>query len=276
MSNSATNAIAGPGPFRRDGPPPHYQHHHNHHHHHPLHHHHFTTRNFTTTGTTAQCRAGRCHRPSTAIRSFPFPRSRSCALTQNREANSDFYQENRLAKFWRRLREEPLIPLGAALTCVALYRASRSIRAGNKEYTNKMFRMRIYAQAFTIAAMIAGSFYYKEQRSAQKEVAAAVAEQKAREKNAAWIRELEARDREDREVSSSWPGGLWAGALTGSRCERVKRSFPSGGSSRSGSSRSSSSRKSSRSNWNWSSSGSGSSKRRKSKRRYDRVQLVIA
>ena len=83
---------------------------------------------------------------------------------------------------------------------MALYRASRSIRTGNKGYTNKMFRMRIYAQAFTIAAMIAGSYYYKEQRSAQKEVAAAVAQQKAREKHAAWIRELEVRNREDREV----------------------------------------------------------------------------
>ena len=245
--------------------------HHNHHHHHPLHHqhHHFTTRNSSTTGTTAQCRAGHCHRLSTAIRSFPFPCSRSCALTQNREPNSDFYQESRLAKFWRRLREEPLIPLGAALTCVALYRASRSIRAGNKEYTNKMFRMRIYAQAFTIAAMIAGSYYYKEQRSAQKEVAAAVAEQKAREKNAAWIRELEARDREDREVSSPWPGEVWAGTLTGGRCKSVKRSISSDDASGSSSR---SSRKSSRSNW----SSSSGSKRRKPKRRHDHVQLVIA
>ncbi|KAI5844544.1 hypoxia induced protein conserved region-domain-containing protein [Morchella snyderi] len=92
------------------------------------------------------------------------------------------------------------IPPGAALTCLALLQATRSIRAGNKAATNKWFRARIYAQGFTVAAMIAGSVYYKKERADERVVEAAVAEKKGEEKRQAWIRELEVRDREDREV----------------------------------------------------------------------------
>jgi hypothetical protein len=35
----------------------------------------------------------------------------------------EFYQESRWGKLKRRLKEEPLIPLGCALTCWALYEA---------------------------------------------------------------------------------------------------------------------------------------------------------
>lgn len=48
--------------------------------------------------------------------------------------------------------------------------------------------------------MIAGSFYYKKERAEERAVEAVVAERKGEEKRAAWIRELEIRDREDREV----------------------------------------------------------------------------
>jgi hypothetical protein len=63
--------------------------------------------------------------------------------------------------------------------------------------------MRIYGQGFTLLAMLAGSYYYREQRAEEKEHDKAVAEQKAKEKNAAWIKELEIRDREDQEVRCS-------------------------------------------------------------------------
>ena len=113
--------------------------------------------------------------------------------------NSGFYEENRWQKFTRRLKEEPLIPIGCALTCYALFGATRSIRAGDHHTTNRMFRARIYAQGFTLAAMVAGSYYYQADRSKRKEFEGVLAEKKAREKNEAWIRELEARDQEDRE-----------------------------------------------------------------------------
>ncbi|KAL8717559.1 MAG: hypothetical protein Q9225_005207 [Loekoesia sp. 1 TL-2023] len=113
--------------------------------------------------------------------------------------NSDFYEENRWKKIGRRLKEEPLIPLGCAVTCWALFGASRSIRRGESWKAQQMFRMRLYGQAFTIVAMIAGSFYYNSDRILRKEYDALVQERKAQEKRNAWIRELEARDKEEKD-----------------------------------------------------------------------------
>ena len=62
-----------------------------------------------------------------------------------------------------------------------------------------MFRLRLYGQAFTIVAMLAGSFYYNSDRILRKEYDKLVQERKAQEKRDAWIRELEARDREERD-----------------------------------------------------------------------------
>jgi hypothetical protein len=88
---------------------------------------------------------------------------------------------------------------GCILTCMALFGASRSIRAGDHNRTNRMFRARIYAQGFTLVAMIAGSMYWQSDRQKRKEFDKLVEERKAREKNEAWIRELEARDEEEKE-----------------------------------------------------------------------------
>ena len=63
-----------------------------------------------------------------------------------------------------------------------------------------MFRARIYAQAFTLVAMYVGSLYYSKDRTKRKEFEGVVAEKKAKEKNEAWIRELEARDREEKDM----------------------------------------------------------------------------
>lgn len=62
-----------------------------------------------------------------------------------------------------------------------------------------MFRYRIYGQAFTLVAMLAGSFYYNSDRILRHEFEKVKTAQKAKEKNEAWIRELEARDREDKD-----------------------------------------------------------------------------
>jgi hypothetical protein len=134
------------------------------------------------------------------------------SLTYPRE----FYEENRWQKLTRRLKEEPLVPLGmppairpmycltfsigCALTCWALYHASKSIRSGDQQRTNRMFRARIYAQGFTIVAMVAGSMYWKSDRQKRKEFDEVVAERKAKEKNDLWIKELEARDEEEKEI----------------------------------------------------------------------------
>ncbi|RDL31178.1 putative Altered inheritance of mitochondria protein 31, mitochondrial [Venustampulla echinocandica] len=115
---------------------------------------------------------------------------------------SDFYEENRWQKLSRRLKEEPLVPLGCLLTCAALLGASRSIRSGDHNKTNRMFRARILAQGFTLVAMVAGSVYWAEDREKRKEFEGILSEKKQKEKNEAWIKELEARDREEKEIAA--------------------------------------------------------------------------
>ena len=63
-----------------------------------------------------------------------------------------------------------------------------------------MFRARIYAQGFTLVAMVAGSIYYQADRDRRKKFNDVLSEKKAQEKNLAWIKELEARDEEDKMI----------------------------------------------------------------------------
>ncbi|KAJ9640176.1 uncharacterized protein PV06_10700 [Exophiala oligosperma] len=113
--------------------------------------------------------------------------------------DNEFFEESRFQKFWRKIRQEPLIPVGCAATCYALWMATRSIRAGDHHQTNRMFRARIYAQGFTLLALVAGSYFYKDERIKRKAFESALDEKKTAEKREKWLRELEARDQEDRE-----------------------------------------------------------------------------
>lgn len=63
---------------------------------------------------------------------------------------------------------------------------------------NRMFRARIYAQFFTLFAVVAGGMYYKTDRKQRREFEKKVEERKAQEKKDAWLRELEAREKEDK------------------------------------------------------------------------------
>ncbi|PSK50468.1 hypothetical protein C1H76_6569 [Elsinoe australis] len=112
----------------------------------------------------------------------------------------EFYEESRWQKLKRRLFEEPLIPLGCGLTCWALLEASKSMKTGDKHRTNRMFRRRIYAQGFTIMAMLAGSVYWESDRAKRKQYDELLDEKKRKEKNEAWIKELEAREEEEEEL----------------------------------------------------------------------------
>ena len=62
-----------------------------------------------------------------------------------------------------------------------------------------MFRWRIYAQAFTLAAMVGGSLYYNRDRVLRRQWFMKQQEIKAKEKHALWIKELEFREKEDQE-----------------------------------------------------------------------------
>lgn len=61
-----------------------------------------------------------------------------------------------------------------------------------------MFRARVAAQGFTVLAMVAGGMYYAEDRNKQKELRKLKQTQEAEEKRQKWIKELEARDEEDK------------------------------------------------------------------------------
>lgn len=128
----------------------------------------------------------------------PSPLS-SGAIPSSFDSSPEFFEESRSQKLWRKIRQEPLIPVGCAATCYALYMATKSIRAGDHHQTNRMFRARIYAQGFTLLALVAGSIFYKDERMRRKQFEGAVEEKKAAEKRDKWIRELEARDQEDRD-----------------------------------------------------------------------------
>lgn len=73
------------------------------------------------------------------------------------------------------------------------------MKAGDSVEMNRMFRTRIYAQAFTLVALVAGGMYFKTERQQRREFEKAVEVRKAQEKRDAWLRELEIRDKEDRE-----------------------------------------------------------------------------
>ncbi|KAM0717733.1 hypothetical protein Q7P37_007585 [Cladosporium fusiforme] len=114
--------------------------------------------------------------------------------------NTDFYEESRWQKLRRKIVEEPLIPLGCALTCWALYEATKSMRVGDKARTNRMFRRRIYAQGFTLLAMLGGSVYWENDRAKRGQFDELSEEKKRKEKKDAWIRELEVREEEEQEL----------------------------------------------------------------------------
>lgn len=65
-----------------------------------------------------------------------------------------------------------------------------------------MFRLRIMGQFFTIVAMVAGSMYYATEREKRKEFEGLLSQNRAKEKHEAWLRELEARDEEEKEMKA--------------------------------------------------------------------------
>ena len=65
--------------------------------------------------------------------------------------------------------------------------------------TNLYFRRRLYAQAFTIAVLVAGNLYWQKDRVKRKDYEKQVAEKERMEKRGRWLRELEMRDEEEKE-----------------------------------------------------------------------------
>jgi hypothetical protein len=72
------------------------------------------------------------------------------------------------------------------------------MRKGDHKATNMYFRRRLYAQAFTIAVLVAGNMYWQKDRVKRKEYEKQVAQKERMDKRDRWLRELEMRDEEDK------------------------------------------------------------------------------
>ncbi|KAH7106825.1 hypothetical protein BKA62DRAFT_580773, partial [Auriculariales sp. MPI-PUGE-AT-0066] len=62
----------------------------------------------------------------------------------------------------RKMKEQPLVPLGVVATTVAIIGATNSMLAKkrNKADFNRWLRFRIIAQGFTVAACVAGTYVF--------------------------------------------------------------------------------------------------------------------
>ncbi|KAL2163647.1 hypothetical protein VTH06DRAFT_5705 [Thermothelomyces fergusii] len=119
-------------------------------------------------------------------------------LPSSFDDNEDFYNESGFQKIFRKLKEEPLVPIGCILTVTAFINAYRAMRRGDHHGVQRMFRARVAAQGFTVLAMVAGGIYYAEDRNKQRELWKLKQQREAEEKRQKWIRELEARAEEEK------------------------------------------------------------------------------
>jgi hypothetical protein len=93
------------------------------------------------------------------------------------------------------------------------------MRKGNHAATNMYFRRRLYAQAFTLAVLVAGNMYWQKDRVKRKEYEKLVEERKRMEKRERWLRELEMRDEEEK----AWKDRLARGRREEGVVEAVER-----------------------------------------------------
>ncbi|XP_016998597.1 HIG1 domain family member 2A, mitochondrial [Drosophila takahashii] len=59
-------------------------------------------------------------------------------------------------KLQRKIKENPLVPLGCLATTAALTAGLYNFRTGNRKMSQLMMRTRIAAQGFTVLALVAG------------------------------------------------------------------------------------------------------------------------
>lgn len=106
--------------------------------------------------------------------------------------DADKPRESLSEKLLRKCKQQPLVPLGATLTCGALFLASRALRTGNARLANRMFYWRVGFQGLTIAALIGGAYYFNDNdvggfRGTPQEMF----RKKSKERERLWIAELE-------------------------------------------------------------------------------------
>ncbi|XP_037088448.1 HIG1 domain family member 2A, mitochondrial-like [Pollicipes pollicipes] len=66
------------------------------------------------------------------------------------------HQETASEKFVRKLKANPLVPVGCLLTASALSFGLWSFQAGRRQTSQRMMRLRVVAQGFTVVALLGG------------------------------------------------------------------------------------------------------------------------
>jgi len=77
--------------------------------------------------------------------------------------------ETPLQKFGRKFKQEPLVPIGAGLTTVALIMASIKLSRGDSKSLNHWLRARLIFQGLTIAAVVGGTYMYGQTKQQKEE-----------------------------------------------------------------------------------------------------------
>jgi len=62
-------------------------------------------------------------------------------------------------KFLRKTKENPFVPIGLGLTIAALSYGLWQMKTGDRVMSQKMMRVRVAAQAFTVVALLTGVLY---------------------------------------------------------------------------------------------------------------------
>ncbi|XBW35331.1 hypothetical protein QEN19_000897 [Hanseniaspora menglaensis] len=101
---------------------------------------------------------------------------------------------------WKKIKENPFVPVGMLATFVAVTTAIVKMKSGNKESANVWFRWRVIAQAATIGSLAFGAMYQQRDRFLKdsnmtlEEMQTEKIKNKAKEREKLWIEELERRD----------------------------------------------------------------------------------
>ncbi|KAL4250966.1 RCF1 family protein [Abortiporus biennis] len=142
----------------------------------------------------------------------------------NNEQAVNLEPETPIQRTIRRIKEEPLVPIGTLATCVALVMAAANLQKGNSKTMNYWLRARVVFQGLTIGAVVGGTYYYgragsqvqaKKEEEARREEFERYKEKMAFEER---LKEAENTQRmEDAaEETKKGPFGVWGGSSSSS------------------------------------------------------------